>query len=69
MAKEILRETNWFVAERTRTGVRISAKHSGVTPKSRVVSPQAWELLSSMSDDSFNGTVIMEIGVGTYAKQ
>lgn len=66
---KVLRETEWFVATPAKKGVRITAKSPTVTPRSRVVSMATWERLERMSDDSFNGSVIMDLGVGAFSRK
>lgn len=62
----ILRETDWFIAERAKKGVRIIAKEKGVTPKSRIVSFAIWEQLEQMNDNEFNGSIALDLGIGVF---
>lgn len=61
-----LRETPNFVATAAKRGVRIAAKEKGATPKSLVVSRRLWLQLERMSDSEFDGSVVLEIGVGAF---
>lgn len=62
-----MRETPGFVAEKSARGVRITAKESS-RARSRVVSQRVWEQLSVMSDSSFDGSCVLELGIGTFKR-
>ena len=61
-----LRETPGFTATASARGVRITAKECGATPRSRVVSHSIWNQLAGMCDGSFDGSVVLELGVGVF---
>lgn len=63
----VIRETEHFHVYRNRRGIRIVAKDKGVEPRSRVIPVNEW-LLNQTSDFEFDGTVVLEIGVGTFRK-
>lgn len=66
----ILRETEHYIAHQTPKGaVRIVAKDHQATPSSRIIGPCHWQQLKQMTDSEFNGTVVLELGVGTWRKQ
>jgi len=68
MARRIVRETDHYIAEPAKKGVRITAKDPGVTPKSRVVSFATWEALEDYDDHTFDAAVVLELGIGTFVK-
>ena len=68
-----LRETQWYIAERSPRGVRITAKERGAKPKSRVVPHDVWEVLEGMSlervvslDKEIGAAALTQLAVGTY---
>ena len=61
-----LRETPGFTAVASARGVRIIAKECGATPRSRVVNHSIWQQLAGMCDQSFDGSVVLELGVGVF---
>ncbi len=63
-----LRETAHYLAVRVNSGVRITAKEKNVQRQSRVVSERTWEALSTMNDASFDGSCVLELGIGTYIR-
>lgn len=63
-----LRETANFVATRASRGVRITAKAKNVVAQSRVVKETTWEILQTMNDASFDGSCVLELGIGTYRR-
>jgi len=62
-----LRETANFIAAHSARGVRITAKDRGASPRSRVIRTETFEAMQSMSDDSFDGTCVMDLGIGVFA--
>lgn len=66
--KLILRETDWFIAERSNKGVLISAKDRNARPRSRVVTLATWEQLEQMGDKEFDGSVVLDLGIGVFQK-
>lgn len=64
-----LRETQGFQATPSARGVRITAKERGVVTQSRVVSHETWRTLASMNDSSFDGTCVLELGIGTWKRK
>ena len=64
-----LRETENFVAERSARGVRITASRCGAHPKSRVVSERTFEAMRGMSDQSFDGTAVLDLGIGVFSRR
>ena len=70
MAHNILiRETPGHTAVKCASGVRIMARASGVELKSRVVSMKTWKILESMSDKEFDGSCVLELGIGVFQKK
>ena len=65
----ILRETQGYRATQSARGVRITAKAVRVYPKSRVVSLRVWKQLAGMSDQSFDGSVVLELGIGAFNRR
>lgn len=65
---ETLRETENFVAVRSARGVRISVKGPGAYPRSRVVRVGTFEAMRGMSDSSFDGTAVLDLGIGVFAQ-
>ena len=61
----ILRRTAHYVATSSARGVRITATVSGY-PRSRVVFRHTWDQLASMSDSSFDGSCVLELGIATF---
>lgn len=66
---EKLRETENFVAERSPRGVRISVRVAGAYPRSRVVRAATFEAMRTMSDSSFDGTAVLELGIGVFSRR
>ncbi len=66
---ETLRETANFVATKSARGVRIEVKVTGAHPKSRVVRPETFETMRGMSDASFDGTAVLELGIGAFSRR
>lgn len=64
----LLRRTNGYTATRTKQGVRIIARERDVTPPSRVVSMATWNALERMDDRSFDGSCVLELGIGAFRK-
>ena len=64
----ILRETLNFVAQKSKRGVRITVKDKRNMPASRVVTEATWQILQQMNDASFDGSCVMELGIGTYQR-
>ena len=62
----ILRETPNFVASVAANGVRITTKDERVTPRSRTVASQTWEQLAPMSDADFDGSCVLDLGLGVF---
>lgn len=64
----ILRRTNAFTAvpSASGVGVKIIANASGVTPKSKTISMSTWNQIKDVSDQEFDGTVSLELGVGAF---
>ncbi|MGH7953254.1 MAG: hypothetical protein ACREFE_15240 [Limisphaerales bacterium] len=67
MVLRVIRETEHFRAYRTKNGVRIVAKDKDVEPRSKVIPVNDW-LLNQTNDFEFDGTIVLEIGVGTFQK-
>lgn len=63
-----LRTTSSYIATRTASGVRITARSTRVLPRTRVVSEAVWLQLAAMSDASFDGSCVLELGIGTFAR-
>lgn len=61
-----LRETDNYIVTEAKRGVRVTAKAKGVTPKSRVVGFGAWDYLKTASDSEFDGSCVLELGIGTF---
>jgi hypothetical protein len=61
-----LRETPNFVAYAMGNSVRITAKGACVTPRSRMVSLRTWEQLARMTDADFDGSCVLDLGIGTF---
>lgn len=65
-----LRETANYVATIAPKGrVRITAKDRKATPRSRVISASLWRQLEPMSDSEFDGSIVLELGIGTFARR
>jgi hypothetical protein len=64
----ILRETKNFVAYKLPNGVRIAAKNVAVSPRGTTIKPSTWDILSTMSDSEFDGSVVLELGVGSFRR-
>ena len=64
----ILRETANYVAEPSKRGVRISVKDKRNTPVFRVVAESTWQVLQQMNDASFDGSCVLELGIGTFVR-
>ena len=62
----VLRETPNFVACATANGVRITTKDHSVTPRSRTIALQMWKRLSPMSDAEFDGSCVLDLGIGIF---
>ena len=65
----LLRETRNYRAHAAKRGVRITAKERGVDRQSRVVSPATWLALTQMDDASFDGSCVLELGIGTWRRR
>jgi hypothetical protein len=65
----ILRETANYRAEKSAKGVRIIVKRNGHYPKFRVVKDCTFEALKTMNDASFDGSCVLELGIGTFARR
>ena len=63
----LIRETDNFSVYRVKRGIRIVAKDKNSVPRSRVIPVNHW-LLNQTSDFEFDGSVVLEIGVGTFRK-
>jgi len=64
-----LRETENFVAEESARGVRITVKGRRAHPKSRVVKAETFDRMRGMSDSSFDGTCVIDLGVGVFSRR
>jgi len=64
----LLRETKNFWATKTARGVRITVKERGATPRSRVVRQETFDQMASMSDSEFDGTCVIDLGIGVFAR-
>ena len=64
----MLRQTKWFRATKAKRGVRITAKERNVTPRSRVVSAKTWGQLKAMSDSAFDGSCVLDLGIGVFER-
>jgi hypothetical protein len=64
----ILRETPNVVARAVGSGVRITAKNDRITPRSVTVSLRTWEQLARMSDAEFDGSCVLDLGIGTFQR-
>lgn len=64
----MIRETPNYTVEKSARGYRITAKDAKSTPRSRVVSERLWNQLKGMSDSEFDGSVVLEIGIGTFTR-
>jgi hypothetical protein len=64
-----LRETPGYVVTRAAKGVRITAKEKDVDDRTKVVSFDTWDALKGMSDQSFDGSCLMELGIGAFRRQ
>ena len=60
-----LKRTDNFVATKSARGVRITAIVPGY-PRSRVVSQRTWDQLTLMSNDSFDGSCVLELGIAIF---
>ena len=67
--EKVLRETSNFVATKAVRGVRITAKERNVTPRARVVRLATWDLLKSVSNDEFDGSCVMDLGIGCFKRR
>jgi hypothetical protein len=65
----LLRETPNFVAYSAPGGVRITAKDRRVMPRSRVISQGTWEQLARMRDKEFDGSCILDLGIGVFQRR
>ena len=65
----LLRETPYFVARPAPGGVRITAKDRRVMPRSRVISQGTWEQLARMRDKEFDGSCILDLGIGVFQRR
>jgi hypothetical protein len=65
----MLRQTKWFTATKSKRGVRVTAKERGATPHSRVISSKVWDQLKTMSDSSFDGTCVLDLGIGVFSRK
>lgn len=63
-----LRHTPGYVATVAKRGVKITAKEKGAFPHSRVVPPSTWEQLTRMDDASFDGSCVLELGIGCFKR-
>jgi hypothetical protein len=68
MARNILRETKWLIAEEAKNGVKISTKDPKARPRSRTVSMATWEQMNALGDDSFEQTAVWDLGIGVFVK-
>lgn len=61
----LLRETAWYTAVATARGVRITAKGPKAPgwPKTGVIGPRLWRQLATMSNEAFNGSLALEVGI------
>ena len=64
-----LRMTESYIATKSPRGVRISALDRGVYPKSRVVSMPIWRQLDRMNDSEFDGSIVLELGIGSWTRK
>jgi hypothetical protein len=64
----ILRETPNFVAIQVAGGVRITAKDPKATPRARVIQQSVWDQLKGEPDQTFDATVVMELGIGAFQR-
>ena len=65
----MLRQTKWFKVTKAKRGVRITAKERGAAPRSRVISSKTWKQLDAMSDSSFDGTCVLDLGIGVFSRK
>jgi len=65
----LTRETPGYACYETKRGVRIIAKDTYAVPGSGVVSYLEWQKLKTLSDSEFDGTVCLELGIGTFSKK
>lgn len=65
----IIRETANYSATHSAQGVRITTKEKRAYPKSQVVSLRTWKQLAGMSDQSFDGSVVLELGIGAFSRR
>lgn len=61
-----LRETINCIAHSSSRGVRITIKRPSHYPKSLVVSSKIWSQLERMSDAEFDGSCVLELGIGAF---
>lgn len=66
---EILRETPNYIATKSARGVRITTKDKMAEPQSRVVNMALWNQLNHMDDACFDGSCVLEVGIGTFQKE
>ena len=64
-----LRETKSFIATRSARGVRIAVKGPRAFPKSRVVKAGTFDKMRGMSDLEFDGTCVMDLGIGVFDRR
>lgn len=67
---EIIRDTLHYVVRADTSRVyptySISCKLKNCYPRSKTVSQVVWDQLKGMSDKEFEGTCVLELGIGTY---
>jgi len=69
MSVQICRETANFIAFTQKSGsFTVKAKARHVQPRSRVVSMATWQILEALSDAEFDGSCVLELGIGTWQK-
>ena len=68
---DILHTTNMFTVFRARRGVLImlNPDQKRAWPRQRLVSEACWQHLRVMDVQSFNGSCILDLGIGVFANR
>lgn len=65
----LLRRTKGFhVYRAAKNRARIIAREPGAQPKSRHVRWRTWLQMEKVSDSEFDGTCVMDLGIGVFLK-
>ena len=65
----MLRQIPNYLATPAMRGVRITAKDKRACPKSRVIRQSTWAQLETMSDSEFDGSIVLELGIGCFQRR